>query len=481
MLPMNTEYQNYIDGRFVTHEGETLEVRNPATHDLLAHVPDADASVVDEAVAAARRAQPAWEQLPAIERAGYLRQVSAKLREHSERLAKTISREQGKVLPLARVEVAFTADYIDYMAEWARRLEGEVLNSDRPGEHMFLLRKPLGVVAGVLPWNFPFFLIARKMAPALITGNTIVVKPSEETPLNALEFTRLLAETDMPPGVFNLVCGLGAGTGAALTSHKDVDLITFTGSVDTGIRIMQAAAPNLTRVNLELGGKAPAIVLDDADLDLAAEALVASRVINTGQVCNCAERVYVQRGVADALTDRLIERMAATRYGDPITDETLDMGPLVNQAGLDKVMAMVASAREAGADIRTGGERASSDTGFHYQPTVITGCTSQMDVMRKEIFGPVLPVQVVDDLEEAIAMANDTEYGLTSSIFTRDLNAAMKACRELRFGETYINREHFEAMQGFHAGRKKSGIGGADGKHGLHEFTETHVIYMQTQ
>ncbi|MGB0211259.1 aldehyde dehydrogenase family protein, partial [Algiphilus sp.] len=279
---MSTEYQNYIDGRFVTHEGETLEVRNPATHDLLAQVPDADASVVDEAVAAARRAQPAWERLPAIERAGYLRQVSAKLRERAERLAKIISREQGKVLPLARVEVAFTADYIDYMAEWARRLEGEVLSSDRPGEHMFLLRKPLGVVAGILPWNFPFFLIARKMAPALITGNTIVVKPSEETPLNALEFTRLLAETDMPAGVFNLVCGRGAGTGSALTMHKDVDLVTFTGSVDTGIRIMQAAAPNLTRVNLELGGKAPAIVLDDADLDLTAEALVASRLINTG-------------------------------------------------------------------------------------------------------------------------------------------------------------------------------------------------------
>ena len=481
MLPMSTEYQNYIDGQFVTHEGDTLEVRNPATHDLLAQVPDADASVVDEAVAAARRAQPAWERLPAIERAGYLRQVSAKLREHAERLAKIISREQGKVLPLARVEVAFTADYIDYMAEWARRLEGEVLSSDRPGEHMFLLRKPLGVVAGVLPWNFPFFLIARKMAPALITGNTIVVKPSEETPLNALEFTRLLAETDMPAGVFNLVCGRGAGTGSALTMHKDVDLVTFTGSVDTGIRIMQAAAPNLTRVNLELGGKAPAIVLDDADLDLTAEALVASRLINTGQVCNCAERVYVQRGVADALTDKVVERMAAARYGDPISDETLDMGPLVNQAGLDKVMAMVASAREAGADIRTGGERAATDTGYHYQPTVIAGCTPQMEVMSKEIFGPVLPIQVVDDLDEAIAMANDTDYGLTSSIFTQNLNAAMKACRELRFGETYINREHFEAMQGFHAGRKKSGIGGADGKHGLYEFTETHVVYMQTQ
>ncbi|WP_281784482.1 aldehyde dehydrogenase [Sinimarinibacterium flocculans] len=478
---MSVPYQNYIDGRFVPHRGAMMEVRNPATHELLAEVPDAGAEAVDEAVAAARRAQPAWERLPAIQRAGYLRQIAAKLRESAETLARTISREQGKILPLARVEVAFTADYIDYMAEWARRLEGEVLTSDRPGEHMFLLRKPIGVVAGILPWNFPFFLIARKVAPALITGNTIVVKPSEETPLNAFEFTRLLAQTDLPPGVFNLVCGRGASTGQALSAHEDVNLVTFTGSVATGVRIMQAAAPNLTRVNLELGGKAPAIVLDDADVDLAANALVASRVINTGQVCNCAERVYVQRGIADALTEALVSRMSATRFGDPLADETLDMGPLVNQAGLDKVVAMVDAARAAGAQVLTGGARAQVSAGFHYQPTVIAGCTPQMDVMRKEIFGPVLPLQVVDDLDEAIAMANDSDYGLTSSIFTRDINAAMKACRELQFGETYINREHFEAMQGFHAGRKKSGIGGADGKHGLYEFMETHVVYLQTQ
>jgi lactaldehyde dehydrogenase / glycolaldehyde dehydrogenase len=478
---MSVRYQNYIDGQFVPHNGATIDVHNPATHELIAQVPDADAATVDAAIAAARRAQPAWEKRPAIERAGYLRQIAARLRESAETLARTIAREQGKVLPLARTEVTFTADYIDYMAEWARRLEGEVLTSDRPGEHMFLLRKPLGVTAGILPWNFPFFLIARKMAPALITGNTIVVKPSEETPLNAFEFTRLLAQTDLPPGVFNLVCGRGASTGQALSVHKGVDLITFTGSVATGTRIMETAARNLTRVNLELGGKAPGIVLNDADLELTVNALVASRVINTGQVCNCVERVYVQRGIADALTEALVQRMAAARYGDPLADEALDMGPLINQAGLDKVAKMVDGARAAGAEILTGGRRADLSSGWHYQPTVIAGCTAEMEVMRSEIFGPVLPIQVVDDLDEAIALSNDSDYGLTSSIFTRDINAAMKACRELQFGETYINREHFEAMQGFHAGRKKSGIGGADGKHGLYEFTETHVIYMQTQ
>jgi lactaldehyde dehydrogenase/glycolaldehyde dehydrogenase len=478
---MVAEYLNYADGRFLANTGDMIDVHNPATHELLARVPDADASVVDFAVAAARRAQPAWEKLPPIQRAGYLRKISAKLRQNREALAEIITREQGKILPLARVEVDFTADYMDYMAEWARRLDGEVLVSDRPGEHIWLSHKPMGVVAGILPWNFPFFLIARKMAPALITGNTIVVKPSEETPINAFEFTKLLAECELPAGVFNLVSGRGAGVGSALTSHTGVNLITFTGSVATGIRIMQAAAPNLTRVNLELGGKAPAIVMGDADIDLAVKAVADSRVINTGQVCNCAERVYVQRNVAEQFIERIAKRMASTRYGDPSIDETLDMGPLVNQIGLDKVAAMVDRARAAGAQIVTGGSRAQVERGFHYQPTVIAGCTADMEIMRKEIFGPVLPIQVVDDLDEAIALSNDSEYGLTSSIFTRDINQAMKATRELQFGETYINREHFEAMQGFHAGRRKSGIGGADGKHGLYEFMETHVVYLQTQ
>jgi len=477
---MVMKYSNYLNGAFVDAPSDAMiEVLNPADHSLLALIPDSPASIVDDAVAAARKAQIGWAKLPAIQRASYLRKISAKLREHRDRLAEVITREQGKVLGLAKVEVDFTADYIDYMAEWARRIEGEVIPSDRVNETIFLMRKPIGVTAGILPWNFPFFLIARKMAPALITGNTIVVKPSEETPINAFEFAKLVAETDLPPGVFNLVSGRGATTGAALTAHPDVGLVSFTGSVATGQAIMRTAANNLTRVNLELGGKAPAIVLASADLELAAKAVVASRTINTGQVCNCAERVYVEAAVADEFAERVVKLMAATRYGDPMREDGLDMGPLVNQIGLDKVAAMVERARAEGAEVLLGGKIADRASGFHYEPTVIAGCGSAMEIMRKEIFGPVLPIQTVSGIDEAIELANDCEYGLTSSIFTRDINAAMQACRELSFGETYVNREHFEAMQGFHAGRRKSGIGGADGRHGLMEYTETHVVYLQ--
>jgi lactaldehyde dehydrogenase/glycolaldehyde dehydrogenase len=478
---MTQLYKNYIDGAFTADATtEVVDVFNPATGVLLAQIPDSDESMVTRAVEAARRAQPAWGKLAPIERAGYLRKISAKVRERRTELAKIIVAEQGKTRQLAQVEVDFTADYIDYMAEWARRLEGEVLTSDRPNENIFLFRKPMGVVAGILPWNFPFFLIARKLAPALVTGNTIVIKPSEETPINAYEFAQLVASTDLPKGVFNLVGGRGKSTGEALCSSPDVDLITFTGSVATGSRIMQTAGRNLTRVNLELGGKAPAIVLADADLDLAAKAIYDSRVINTGQVCNCAERVYVERGAHEALVDRLAEHFKATRYGDPSVRDDLHMGPLINQVGLDKVSALVEQAKRDGATIITGGRRANLKQGFHYEPTLIVDARADMDIMRKEIFGPVLPIQVVEDLDEAIALSNDSEYGLTSSIFTSNINSAIHAARELRFGETYINREHFEAMQGFHAGRRKSGIGGADGKHGLYEFTETHVVYLQT-
>ncbi|MFN0125208.1 MAG: aldehyde dehydrogenase [Verrucomicrobiales bacterium] len=473
-------YANYIHGEFVSPTGgKQITVINPATGEELSTVPETHPDQIEAAILAAGKAQPAWAALTPATRAKHLHHLANKIREKIEPLARVITQEQGKTLPLARVEVQFTADYIDYMAEWGRRIEGEVIQSDRPKENIFLFRKPIGVVVGILPWNFPFFLIARKLAPALICGNAIVLKPSEETPNNALEFCKILNETDIPAGVVNLVTGYGATVGRALTENPKVGMISFTGSVETGSRIMAAAAKNITRVNLELGGKAPAIVTANADLELAATAIRSSRVINSGQVCNCAERVYVQRSVADAFTAKLVEKMKAVRFGNPLEDETLDYGPMINQAGYEKVVSILDRAVSDSAKILCGGSRGAGTGGYYFEPTVVADCTQEMDIVKREIFGPVIPIVVFDEIEQAIVMANDTEYGLTSSVFSNDLNEAMNLMEALNFGETYINREHFEAMQGYHAGWRKSGIGGADGKHGLHEFLQTQVVYLQ--
>jgi lactaldehyde dehydrogenase / glycolaldehyde dehydrogenase len=473
-------YDNFINGEFVPSQGShRIVVKNPANGAEICTVPASGLDDVNAAVEAAEAAQKLWEKEPAATRAKLLRAIAAKIRENIEPLARVITEEQGKTLGLARIEVEFTADYLEYMAEWGRRIEGEIVESDRKGETILLFRRPIGVIGGILPWNFPFFLIARKAGPALITGNTIVIKPSEETPHNAVKFCELLQQIEMPPGLINVVHGRGPAAGNALALSPRIGMVSFTGSVETGSAIMAAAAKNITKVNLELGGKAPAIVMGDADLDLTVRAIKASRVLNSGQVCNCAERVYVQRSVAQEFVDRISTAMEETHYGDPLEDEAVDYGPLINEAGYRKVERLVGSAIAAGAAVRTGGKRGAGDKGYYYEPTVLTGCRQNMEIIRKEVFGPVIPVVEFDDLDEAIAHANDSDYGLTSSIYTRDLNVALRACQEIRFGETYINRENFEAMQGFHAGWRKSGIGGADGKHGLYEFMQTHMVYLQ--
>lgn len=473
------QHPMYIDGQFVTWQGDAwIDVTNPATEALLSRIPEGTADDARRAIEAAEKAQPAWEALPAIERAGWLRKIAAGIRAKASEISALIVAEGGKIQQLAEVEVNFTADYIDYMAEWARRYEGEILQSDRPGENIFVFKRPLGVTTGILPWNFPFFLIARKLAPALITGNTIVIKPSEFTPNNAIAFAEIVHEVGLPKGVFNLVLGRGETVGQELAGNPKVAMVSMTGSVVAGEKIMAAAAKNITKVCLELGGKAPAIVLDDADLELAVKAIVDSRVINTGQVCNCAERVYVQKGIYDRFVNRLGEAMKAVQFGNPAERNDIAMGPLINAAALERVEAKVARAVEEGARVALGG-KAVEGKGYFYPPTLLLDVRQDMSIMHEETFGPVLPVVAFDTLEEALAMANDSDYGLTSSVYTQNLNTAMKAIRGLKFGETYINRENFEAMQGFHAGWRKSGIGGADGRHGLEEYLQTQMVYLQ--
>ena len=472
-------YQMYIDGQFVTStSGQFFDVINPATEEVIASVTKGTVEETRAAIDAADKAQNAWEQLPAIERAGYLRKIAHGIRERTEEIARVISSEMGKTLPLARVEVNFTADYIDYMAEWARRYEGEILQSDRSNEHIFIYKKAIGVTTGILPWNFPFFLIARKMAPALVTGNTIVVKPSVDSPINAILFAEIVHASGLPKGVFNLVHGAGGEIGQELAGNPKVGLVSLTGSEPAGRKVMEAASRNITKVNLELGGKAPAIVLADANLDLAAKAIVASRIINSGQVCNCAERIYVQSEVKEVFTQKLVELMKKVRLGNPLEDETLDMGPMVNKQGQLHAQAMVDEAIKAGGRCLLGGHSVKGK-GYYFEPTIIDNVTNDMAILRQEIFAPVIPIATFETIDEVIELANDCEYGLTSSIYTQNINKAMKLISRLKFGETYVNRENFEAMQGFHAGWRKSGIGGADGKHGLEEYLQTHVVYLQ--
>lgn len=479
---MNPVQQHmYINGEFVENRTDRwIAVINPATEAVLSHIPEGSAEDAQRAIDAAAAAQPAWEALPAIERGNWLQKIAQGVRQRAAELTATIVAEGGKTQELAETEVFFTADYLDYMAGWARRYEGEIVQSDRPQENILVFKKAMGVTTGILPWNFPFFLIARKAAPALVTGNTIVVKPSELTPNNAIIFAQIVDEIGLPAGVFNLVTGYGPVVGHELAANPQVALVSLTGSVGAGIATMQAAAKNVTKVSLELGGKAPAIIMNDADLDLAVKAIVASRMINTGQVCNCAERLYVQDGVYDEVVERLSAAFKQVTWGDPASQKGLDMGPLISAAALQRVEHKVADAVAAGAKVVTGGKRSGS-TGFFFEPTLLINVAQQMNIMQEETFGPVLPVMKFSTLDEAIALANDSDYGLTSSIFTQNINTAMLALKQLKFGETYINREHFEAMQGFHAGWRKSGIGGADGRHGLEEYLQTHVAYLQYQ
>ena len=442
------ELKMFIDGRFIEHEsGKWIKVLNPSTEEVISLMPDGTVEDAKRAIDAAEKAQGQWE------RAAYLTKIAAGIRKREKELTDIIVREGGKTQGLANVEVLFTADYIDYMAGWARRYEGEIIPSDRPRESIFLFKKAIGVTTGILPWNFPFFLVARKAAPALITGNTIVVKPSQLTPENAYVFAQIVEEVGLPAGVFNLVNGRGSVIGHELAANPKVGMVSLTGSVSAGQQTMAAAAPNITKVSLELGGKAPAIVMEDADIDLAVKSIIASRVINTGQVCNCAERVYVDKKIKDIFMEA--NALAAMEQ-------------------------KVEKAVRQGAKLLCGGHRIGTK-GYFFEPTVLDCATQEMDIIREETFGPILPIVEYTDIDDAIAWANDCEYGLTSSVYTQNLDYAFKIMRSLKFGETYINRENFEAMQGFHAGWRKSGIGGADGKHGLEEYLQTHVVYIETK
>ncbi|BCB76597.1 aldehyde dehydrogenase family protein [Phytohabitans flavus] len=468
----------YVDGTWRTGDGEPVRVLDPSDEGVIADIASASPEQVDAALAAARRAAPGWARTPAGERGRLLRRMADVIHAHSELLARTLVREVGKRASEAAGEVAFAESFLRYNAEWDLRLEGEILPGDVPGEQVQLLRVPLGVVAAICPWNFPLAVLCRKLGPALVTGNTVVVKPSEVTPVGTVELFRLFdEELDIPAGVLNLVVG-GPDAGRRIVESGEADLVTFTGHRETGKAVMAAASRNLTRVSLELGGKAPAIVWRDADLDRTVPAILEARHTNCGQVCTSAERVLVHRDVLDEFTERYVDAVRAMRLGDPAGGA--DLGPLVSQAQLDKVEAAVAAAVQEGAKVLTGGRRPAGDgfaSGYWYEPTVFGDVSPRMRIMREETFGPVTPIVGFDDLAHALSVANDSRYGLSAYVFSKDYSTVMRTVDELEFGEIYVNRTLGESVHAHHAGWKESGMGGEDGKWGVLRYTQIKTAY----
>jgi lactaldehyde dehydrogenase / glycolaldehyde dehydrogenase len=475
---MNSETSLYINGSWRAATGPAIDVYDPRDESLLAKIPSATAAEVNEALAAAHKAQRDWARRPAVERGTLLRAAADLVRRERDQLARLVSQEVGKPLAQAYGEIDFAEGFLRYNAEWDRRLEGEILPGDSPGETIHLLRVPVGVVAAICPWNFPLAVLCRKLGPALVTGNTIVIKPSEISPLSTIAFVRLLDERlDFPAGVVNLVTG-ARDTGQALVDSPLSSLVSFTGHRDTGKQVMVRAAANLTRVSLELGGKAPAIVWKDADLDLAVPAILAARHTNCGQVCTAAERVLVHRDVVAAFTERYVAAARALRVGDPLQGS--DMGPLVSAAQHAKTSAAVALARREGATVLLGGGRpegSAFESGYWFAPTVLSDVTPKMSVMIEETFGPVTPILTIDSIEEALSIANASRYGLSAYLFSRDYGTVMRTVNELDFGEIYINRTLGESIHAHHAGYKESGIGGEDGKWGLLRYTQVKTAY----
>lgn len=471
-------YRHCIDGTWV--EGTfRIEVENPATGEIVATVPAGDGALAAAAIEAAALAQPAWEALPPIRRAEHLRRLAALIERDAEALARLVTMEQGKPLAEARGEVQGAALYLTYAAEEARRITGDILPSDEPDEQVWIQRTAHGVVVALTAWNYPLALATRKLGPALVTGNTIVVKPHEGTPLSALHLAALAIEAGLPNGVMNVVTGNGKAVGEALVRHPRTALVTLTGSVRAGKEVFAAAADGLKVLRLELGGKAPFIVAEDADLDRAVDAAIASRFENCGQICICNERMYVVEAIADRFMERFLERVRQLKVGDPL--EAVDVGPKFSAAELAKVEAMVDAAKAAGAQILAGGHRLTEDRfarGHWYAPTVLADVDHSMDVMRQEIFGPVVPVMRVQDFDEALKLANDTRYGLSAYVFTRDMRRLMRLVRELNFGEIYVNRPGADAVHAHHAGRGDSGLGGEDGKYGIEGYLRKKTMYV---
>ncbi|MFG6175721.1 NAD-dependent succinate-semialdehyde dehydrogenase [Halomonas sp. THAF12] len=476
---MTAETDLLIDKAYVAGEWRDAErrfpVTDPATGETLAEVPDLSADDAREAVAAAEAAWPAWRRQTAKQRAALLRGWYERIMAHQEALARLMTREQGKPLAESRGEVGYGASFVEYYAEEAKRVAGETLPSHGADKRILVFREPIGVVAAITPWNFPLAMITRKCAPALAAGCPVVIKPAETTPLTALALAKLAEDAGFPAGVINVVtASRPAEIGEVLTTDPRVRKVSFTGSTPVGKRLLAQCAGTVKKASMELGGNAPFIVFDDADLDAAVEGAIASKFRNSGQTCVCTNRLLVQDGVYEAFLDKLAARVAELKVGNGLEDGVVQ-GPLINPAAVDKVSAHIGDALERGGRLVCGGEPHALG-GTFFQPTVIADVTDEMRVATEETFGPLAPVFRFTDDEQAIAMANATEFGLAAYFYARDYQRIWRVMEGLEYGMVAVNEGLLSTELAPFGGVKESGLGREGSRHGLDEYTELKYV-----
>jgi succinate-semialdehyde dehydrogenase / glutarate-semialdehyde dehydrogenase len=466
---------HYIAGEWY-ESASTYPVLNPATGEVIAQVAKGGAAETRRAIAAAARALPAWRTMTAKERGARVKRWGELMLENRDALAELLTLEQGKPLAEARGEVGYAASFFEWFAEEAKRAYGDVIPSPNPTAKIIVTREPVGVVAAITPWNFPLAMITRKAGPALAAGCTMVLKPSEETPLSAFALAVLAEQAGIPPGVFNIVSGDAVAIGGALTESDVVRKLSFTGSTRVGKLLAKQSADTLKKLSLELGGNAPFIVFDDADLDAAVQGATASKFRNTGQTCVCVNRFFVQDGIYDAFTSALTESVRKMRVGNGLQGE-VEQGPLINQAALKKVEVHVADALQKGAKVLTGAKPHALG-GTFYEPTVLADASKSMLIAEEETFGPVAACFRFKSEEEAIAAANDTPFGLSAYFYTRDLARAWRVADALESGMVAINEGILSTEVAPFGGVKQSGLGREGSKYGLDEYTELKYMMM---
>ncbi len=466
--------QMLIDGVFVG--GGDLAIRNPATGAVLAHVPDGGAGEATAAVEAAASAQKAWAALTAKQRGAILRKWFELILAARDDLALIMTSEQGKPLAEARGEIDYAASFIEFYAEEAKRIYGETIPSPWPDARIVTLRQPIGVMAAITPWNFPAAMITRKCAPALAAGCACVIKPAPETPLTALALGELAMRAGLPPGVINIITGDAAAIGKVFCEHPAVRFVGFTGSTEVGKLLMRQAASGVKKVGLELGGNAPFIVFDDADLDAAVAGAMVSKYRNMGQTCVCANRLYVQEGIYDAFAAKLAEAVARLKVGDG-AKEGVQQGPLITLKAVEKVEAHIADALSKGARALVGGKRHELG-GTFFQPTVLADVTREMIVARDETFGPVAPLFRFKDEADVIAQANATQYGLAAYFYARDLGRVFRVVEALEYGMVGVNSGIISTEVAPFGGVKQSGLGREGSRHGIEEFVEIKYVLL---